>query len=439
MTRSLTLLGCVFLATGCAATAESLPAFGDPVEIAAHAGRLKPGQGLVFQRREIRGSVDTRAQAQRAQSQMTFRVLISRTRPEEVKRPRMIGVQVQEEVKPPETLPSSFHLLVPAAGSSLTANARLIAPDGVPAPSAVTITPVPEDRAPLPSVDPGQQMFRIEGPGLRIGDTLEVVARSAIRGTLTLDGQWLGASEGPTGEFILRYDLPDHARAGLQVAGYPGRPMRAEQDGKTVFAFRATNVPAWIPGSGHTRFAMRSASPRGFDQRWARSWRDVAAPAVKALAGQNPSLIGNIAPPATPGEAGEPAWLGPWRWTRDRPQRPDAADTHWSEGRPLRGPLTANDLHGTDKAHLLFWLLREAGVRANFAVARGHGHGPISEDFPAAGCFQAALLHLPDADLFLDPVCRSCEAGEVRPELRGGQALILEKVQAPPVALPSGP
>ena len=140
--------------------------------------------------------------------------------------------------------------------------------------------------------------------------------------------------------------------------------------------------------------------------------------------------------PFRPESSGEEAVKEVFLWVRDRIQRSDALDAHWREGRLLAPAMMDNNLHATDKMHLLWWILDEAGSGCAFAIARS-GHLPkLEPGFPTPDAFDTALVYLPDRDLWLDPACQDCAVGQVRPALRGGQALRLDIPNEGPVALP---
>ena len=103
--------------------------------------------------------------------------------------------------------------------------------------------------------------------------------------------------------------------------------------------------------------------------------------------------------------------------------------------------MEANTLTATDKVHLLKWLLDVSNLRAEFALARPTAHPVLDRDYPARGALRTPLLRveLPEGWAWLDPSCATCQPGAVRPELEGGQVLILPAQADGPVPLKSSP
>src|SRR5690606_26615733 len=132
---------------------------------------------------------------------------------------------------------------------------------------------------------------------------------------------------------------------------------------------------------------------------------------------------------------GKEAVAAVFTWVRDRLQREDAHTARWDAARGLVGPLEKNDLTQTDKVHLLHWLLDAAHVESVFAMARSARFPHLEPTLPTRGAFDTPLVFVPALDLWLDPACRECAPGEVRPALRGGAAILLPAT-AGPVNLP---
>jgi hypothetical protein len=264
-----------------------------------------------------------------------------------------------------------------------------------------------------------------------------VVARFAVPGTLAADARPLGAAEGLTSELLLTYELPTHAAGLFAVIGKDdARALTTTRDGERIIALLQRQVPAWSgPDSPYARYVTRSASPRGYDQHFATSWERVARPWTRELTERTRELRGPRAPVA-PRTSGAEAVAELTRWVRDRLQRDDALTAPWDAGRAVTPLLVSNDFTATDKVHLLMWLLDAAGLAHQPAMARPTTQPPLLEGLPTPGGLSIPLVYATESKQWLDPGCRTCEPGEVRPSLRAGQALLLPPGDPALVTLP---
>ena len=56
------------------------------------------------------------------------------------------------------------------------------------------------------------------------------------------DARWLAAPGGPTADLLIRYDVPEDARATIQVRRSDSQPLVAKQGAVTIMAVRATEI-----------------------------------------------------------------------------------------------------------------------------------------------------------------------------------------------------
>jgi len=281
-------------------------------------------------------------------------------------------------------------------------------------------------------IDPGQVVWEAAFPGLSAGAILEVIVEATVRGTLATDARWLSAETAPTAELLLRYDLPSHGAGAFSVVGAERRALTTESDGLRITALLLRDLPAREGADApYARFVTTRLNPRNYAQPMAESWREATSDYLAGLVAPSRGLREGYRAPFVPSTAGRQAALDAYHWVRDRLQRDDALAAPWHAARPLVRPIADNDLTGTDKVHTLAWLLEEAGVAFAFAVARRNTWPDLDPALPAPSVFDVALIHLPEHGLWLDPACRSCEAGEVRPDLRGGWALSLSAGATP--------
>lgn len=302
------------------------------------------------------------------------------------------------------------------------------------APREVTSTPN------AGTVDPNDLRWTLAFADIAGSEILEYTAEFEVSGTLVTDARWLGAPDGTTREVLVRYDVPDNAVGALSVSDPAIRALVRREGGFTILAVLARFLgPAGPdhPQRASIRYVTKRAAPSGYDQSFAGSWAEVAAPYVEALVDGSPALREHHAPPFSPGATGEIGMREAYRWVRDRIQSADALRTDWRSAQPLPTALRTGPLSGTDKVHVLHWLLEAAGIPHRLAVARTTARPALSPDLPAPGVFEHALIYFPAADLWLDPACQDCEPGAVRPSLAGGQALLLPADGEVPRALPA--
>jgi hypothetical protein len=259
------------------------------------------------------------------------------------------------------------------------------------------------------------------------GAIAEVSAVFEIPGTLAGDVQPVAAPSGRLIEGLWRYDLPDHGVGQVALDGSDATAIATQQGGRNVHAVFARDVVAGSPG--FLRFATRQVAPVGRVTDFSSDWAAATAAYVAGLADPSASLTDGYEPPYRP--AGDPAaaTADALAWTQARPLREGGFRARWSDARNLPTPLAQNDLTATDKVHLLAWVLREANLPFRFAMARpGRPYAPLDPAFPQAGAFTTPLLATTAPDgtpRLLDPACEACAVGEVRPGLRGGQAIVL--------------
>jgi hypothetical protein len=309
--------------------------------------------------------------------------------------------------------------------------------------SAATVQDrVPSDPLPSSRVDPAQRAFRLPLPALEVGELLEVHCTSSSTSAQGSGALWLGASGVPVAESMIQVRAPETARVAMRVSGGSWRPLTLPSDGQNVLAVRAERLAAREGAPAHVRWALRGASPRGFDQRWIQTWSDATNREKAHLCDSQERPRAGIALPfKVTNLRGQEAARASFIWVRDRLQ-PSAADRDGvSPARGLLGPIETNTLSATDKVHLLKWMLDVLKIPAEFALGRPTAHPAIDEDFPTLGALQTPLLRitLPTGQSWLDPSCSTCQPGEVRPELQDGQVLLLPASSSGPMNLMSSP
>jgi hypothetical protein len=340
------------------------------------------------------------------------------TRPSQaISRLRAHVIRVNWDAESPAVLP----IATPSGARLLSVNARVIGANGVR--SVTTSRKGADANGPVP--DPDQALWALTFPPVPAGEALEVIADFELPGTLATDARWLGAVDGPTGQLLIRYDVPKGAKATMQVRGASARPVLTRQDGKQVFAVFMSDVPPRGAGSAHVRYVTLSASVRGYDQTFASTWSRMSGPYTDALVEGSSALRMNHKPPFLPQTPDLSGAQSAYTWARDRLQRSDALTARWSQGRPLPKRVTTNDLNATDKLHLLRWLLDAANIPHQVAAVRSNRFAPMDAGLPLPGAFDGGLIYLPEAKLWLDPACQACQPGEVRKSYRGALAIIL--------------
>ncbi len=275
-------------------------------------------------------------------------------------------------------------------------------------------------------VDPEQRAWTLRFPPLAVGEVLEVITRFDIPGTLVTDARPLGVKDAPTGELLVSYHVPTSAVGQIGVEGHRVRPVVANKDGYRVMGLLLNDVPASGPRMvPYVRYVTRNASPRNYDQLYANSWAFVVQNYQREFSERTIKLRENATLPLKATEASLEGLKKAYRWVRDRIQRADALRAHWSAGQPLPANMMRNNLTATDKVHLLHWLIEGSGLRHEIAMGRSRRYPRTSVRLPAPGLFDAPLLYVSSFKLWLDPACQACVAGQVRPSLRGRQAIIV--------------
>ena len=241
---------------------------------------------------------------------------------------------------------------------------------------------------------------------------------------------------------MVQVRAPETARVAMRVSGGTWRPLTLPSEGQNVLAVRAQKLAPREGAPAYVRWALRGASPRGFDQRWLQTWGDTTTRERANLCDSQQIPRAGVALPFKAGSlVGQEAARASFIWVRDRLQSSEEARDGVAPARGLLKPIETNTLSATDKVHLLKWMLDEVKIPAQFALARPTAHPTLDGDFPTLGALQTPLLRvsLPTGDSWLDPSCSACKPGEVRPELRGGQALLLPASSHGPTPIKSSP
>lgn len=372
----------------------------DPATLLAERDEWRgPRDGAVVLRLHLEALVDTRPDPGKATSALVIHVVAA-----------AYGAAAPIPVRVP----------VPADARFISGDARFVAPTGE-TPSALA-APTFDALAP----DPDQRGALLTLPAPPADGVVEVIARFEIPGTLAADARWVGLQDVPVAELLLRYDFGTDAVASFQTTLPNARPVVTEKDGRRLVALFAQNLaPIRDPHSApYARFVLVRASPKGFDQSYTPDWAAALAPYVRGVVDASNELGDGYEVPYRPIGSGRAAVLDALAWVRGRPMRA-APEVAWDRARKLPDALRSNDLTTVDRAHLLHWILREAGIAHRFVVARAADRPPLDPAFPAPGLFDAPLLYVPDLELVLDPACDACAPGSVRERLRGGQALAL--------------
>ncbi|MEC9073337.1 MAG: hypothetical protein VX938_13185, partial [Myxococcota bacterium] len=264
-TRTLLLLLASVISASCAATGQlSVPQWLPETDLREQAELAGGSEGLLYLRREIQGSVEVRQNPERARSQLTFRHVVTRRGDEDAGGPVTLRLLLPRDAEDPVYL--SRVLDRESGVRLLTQEPVTLVPTALSAP-----------------IDPSQRYYEISFDDLRTGEILEVVTASLVKGPLVSDAQWLAAADAPTRELIVRYDLPPTARGALVVHGHKARPMVAQREAGEVLALRIRGLQPQADEGGHYRYTTRSADPRGYKQRYSRSWTDVSHEANSAL------------------------------------------------------------------------------------------------------------------------------------------------------------
>jgi len=334
-------------------------------------------------------------------------------------------VQVALARYTPSQAPLTVEVVTPKGAALGTVRARL---QGQPI-DAMTAGPASD----VVVVDPGQVGWRFTfaapsaAPAPREQLVLELIVGFTIDGTLASDAQWVAGPGLDT--VLLRYDLPGDTQGTFQVTGADLKPLVTTQGGRTVIALLVRSAYQY-KGPVIARYATLSASPKGYEQRYADSWAGATRDLDQRLVKASDALDEGYAAPFSPTTSGDARVAEIYTWVRDRRQRPDALASAWDAARGLKAPVETNDLTATDKVHLLHWLLREAHVPHRFAMARPVAYTPLPPgSIPVPGAFTTPLVFA--GGVWLDPACTTCAPGEVRPELSGAQALLLPVASAP--------
>ena len=180
--------------------------------------------------------------------------------------------------------------------------------------SAAPVDPLPASR-----VDPQQRSYRLPLPALEVGEMIEVQCSSRAKRLAGSGALWLGASGVPVVESMVQVRAPESARVAMRVSGGPWSPLALPNDGQNVLAVRAEGLSAREAAPAYVRWALRGASPRGFDQRWIQTWSDATLGEKRALCDSKDVARSGLALPFSVGEnTGEQAARAAFIWVRDR-------------------------------------------------------------------------------------------------------------------------
>lgn len=391
----------------------------DPATLLAERDEWRgPRDGAVILRLHVEALIDTRPDPSKATSALVV---------------HLVAASYGDAAAPiPVRLP------VPSDARFVSGDARFATAAGTT--TTALAPPTFDDHA----VDPDQQGALFTLPAPPTDGVVEAIARFEIPGTLAADARWVGLSDLPVAELLLRYDFASDAVASFQTTLPNARPVVTEKDGRRLVALFAQNLaPVADPRAApYARFVLVRAAPKGFAQSFTPDWSAALAPYVRGVVDASKPLDAGYEVPYRPAGSGRAAVLDAYAWVRGRPMRA-APEVAWDRARTLPDALRANDLTTVDRAHLLHWVLREAGIAHRFLVARAAARPPLDPAFPAPGVFDAPLVYVPELDLVLDPACDACTPGAVRDALRGGQAIALPPAAglttAPFITLPSSP
>ena len=382
---------------------QSQTVFEDPATLHAERDEWRlPREGTAVLRFHVEGIVDSRPDPGRATSSLIIHLVAA----------RFSGPLVNLE------------LAIPAGAKRVATRTRLLVPG---APDVVGDTAV-ETRRPS-DLDPSIELANITLPTPPEGALVEAILRYELQGTLTSDARWLGFTNAPVGEMLLRYSLPDHATGTLTTTLPGARPITTSKDGRTLIAVFAQDLAplpadatqgAMSPLVPLSRYVTIKAAPLGYAQDFASSWTTVAAAYVAGVAGRSDDLTDGYAVPHKATDAADAL-----AWVQARPDRADAMAVPWNAPSVLPKAIATNTLSAVDKTHLMAWLLREAKIPYLYAMGRPAAMPALAADFPVPGAFANPLLFLPTLGQFADPACGECTLGQVRKDLRGGQALVL--------------
>ena len=396
------ILALIVTAGACAPVATLQPAtFLDVAAVKSQASDWSgPRQGTVYLQRHYEVQVGLATQPSQAMSRL---------------RAHIVRVNWDKEA------PATISVAAPSNARLRSVSARVIGAAGV----RVT-TPTrsgPDLNGPAP--DPEQGIWSLSFPPTPAGEALEVIADFELPGTLATDARWLGAADGPTAQVLIRYDVPQEAKATMQVRGASARPVLTRQEGRQVFAVFMSGVPARAAAQAHVRYVTLSASVRGYKQTFASTWSQASSPYTATLVTGSSELRMNHREPFRPPQADLGGAKEAYLWVRDRLQRPDALTARWSKSRPLPNLVTTNDLNATDKVHLLRWLLDAANIPHQVGAVRSNRFARMDAKLAFPGAFDGAVIYLPEAKLWLDPACQKCQPGEVRDDYRGALGILL--------------
>ncbi len=395
----LLLAACALAACG---GAKSHTRFGDPATLLAERDEWRGDTSTpVVLRLHVEALVDTRPDPSQAQSALIV---------------QLVAADFTGGTPIVVSFPVPRHAKLTAAEVRLVDAASLISPGALPGPPVFTDG----------GLDPEQRTATVTLPAPPTGGVVEAILRFTVPGTLTADARHLGLPGLPVGELLLRYDLASDTVGTFQTTLPDARPVVTDKDGRRLIALFVQRLAPAGPTSPLARYVTVRASPKGYDQTFAADWAGATAGYRAKVVDAARDLDDGYEVPYRPTGTGRAQVLDALAWVRGRPLRDghtDPFDVRWDAARKLPEALTKNDLTAVDRVHLLHWVLREAGVAHGYLMARAASRPPLDPAFPTPGAFDAPLIHVPSLGLVLDPACDTCAPGEVRPSLRGGQAL----------------
>jgi len=376
--------------------------------------------GPVALRMHIEALVDTRPDASKATSALVVHLAVAQFA-EQAKPWR--GEIDQKFGAQPAPIPITFP--VPRGARFTTSEVRFVATTNTPAALVSAPISTPGERS-NDGVDADQDVVALTLPAPPEGGVVEAILRFEVAGTLASDARWMGLVGMPVGELLLRYDLATDTVGTFQTTLPNARPIVTEKDGRRLIALLATNLAPITPSASapYARYVTVRASPKGFDQTFSSDWSHTTAAYRARVLDISAALEDGYEVPYRPVGSGRPQVLDALAWVRGRPLRADPV-VRWDATHALPLALAKNDITTVDRTHLLHWVLREAGIAHTLVMARNGSRPRLDAAFPVTGVFDAPLIYISDLGLVLDAACDDCAPGEVRPSLRGGQALAL--------------
>lgn len=313
-----------------------------------------------------------------------------------------------------------IRLFTPEGATPTELRARVVHADAIRELTTLTIKQVSGKR-----IDPLQVIWETRAPTLQPGEILEYIVEFEVPGTLTSDAQPLASPEGDTAELLFSYHVPVTDAGAFQVVGQKSGGIVAKKGDYSVIGLLLSGITKSSKRLPYARYVTRQSAPLDYVTDHASHWKTVGAAYRKELVDRSPSLRRKSAVPFTTLDLSRVGIETLARWVRDRIQQPHAYDARWNAGRPLAEVLVNNDLSAVDKVHLLHWLLEASGLAHQVVIARSKDFPRFDPKFPVPMAFDTPLIFIEAYTLWLDPGCQSCAPGQVRANLQGQPALLL--------------